>query len=76
MDGETCTKSFYTVVRMQRKSDNSQTMSLVVDDTKHDSAKGIYSGWREHGHDIATPKAIPDLMTTSWLAWYINYMYN
>ena len=59
MDSENCTKSFHTLVRMQRKSDSSQTKSLVVDGTKYESSEGICSGWSDHFHDLATPKDNP-----------------
>ena len=44
MERENSTKSFHTLVRMQRKSDSSQTRSRVVDGTKYESPDGIYFG--------------------------------
>ena len=59
MDNENSTKSFHALVRMQRKTDSSQTRSLTVNGTKYDSSEGICSGWQDHFHDLATPKDNP-----------------
>ena len=56
MDSENSTRSFHALVRMQRKSDSSQTRSLVVDGTKYESPESICTGLRDHFHDLATPK--------------------
>ena len=59
MDSENSTKSFHALVRMQRKTDISQTRSLTVNGIKYDLPEGICSGWRDHFHDLATPKDNP-----------------
>ena len=56
---ENSTKSFHALVRMQKKTDNSQTRSLTVNGIKHDSPEDICTGWRDHFHDLATPKDNP-----------------
>ena len=44
---------------MQRKTDSSQTRSLPVNGPQYDTTEGICSGWRDHFHDLATPKVNP-----------------
>ena len=56
MNCENNSKSFHTLVRMQRKSSYPQTISLVVGHKAYESVEGICSGWREHLLDLSTPK--------------------
>ena len=58
MNSENNTKSFHALVRIQRKSNSSQTSSLVVDVIKYESPKDIhaFAGWREHFQDLSAPR--------------------
>ena len=56
MDAENNTKSFHTLVRMQRKSNCQQTNSLMVDGVNFESPREICDGWSSHFKTLATPK--------------------
>ena len=57
-DNESNSKSVHALVRLQRKSTNSQTTTLCVDGTSIDSAETLCAGWQKHFEDLSTPKQI------------------
>ena len=56
MDCENNTKSFQTLVRLQRKLNCHQTTPLVVDGIHCESPKDVWDGWMNHFKSLATPK--------------------
>lgn len=63
MDSENNSKSFHTLVRMQRKSSNPQTRAIVVAGKEYDTPESVCTGWREHFLDLSTPKENPQFQS-------------
>ena len=59
MNSENNSKSFHTLVRMQRKSSSPQTRAINAAGKSYDSPEGICSGWQEHFLDLSTQKENP-----------------
>ena len=56
MNSEINSKSFHSLIKLQRKSNCGQTSSLVVDGVSCESPKEICDGWMTHFDNLATPK--------------------
>ena len=55
MNEESYTKSFHSLVHLQRRSNNAQTSTVNGSHYEPSDDTGICEGWQTHFNDLATP---------------------
>ena len=55
MNAENNSKTFFKLIKDQRKSSNPQTETLIVENQSYETEEDICQGWAKHFQSLATP---------------------